>query len=275
MKPGMMMKNTHNPRASRITLMLLMAGLFPAGVLAAWSNPGQDFSGELTLDGEVTSVRNPWAWQVDKSAAGIQVKATTRQARDGDLVWQGLMTARPLLLGKTVLTTPAGREGLAPVVSLGGGQPDFTLTPEGDGVLQVKVPVFTPEATDRVTGSLQFRVETAALIRYVVNGNPVYAGVHNDLAGNGLPGKGQEMTAGRTAQSLCGMFAGEGPVWLCGPSVSVSEVVPLSRFTDNRLRQVEGVYGAQVVGGSGTLRISGSSIPASWKATLPVRIEYR
>lgn len=274
MKSGMM-KSKYRPRASRITLMLLMVSLFPASVLAAWSNAGQDFSGELTLDGEVTSVRNPWTWQVDKSVTGIQVKATTRQARDGGLVWQGLMTDRPLLLGKTVLTTPAGREGLAPVVSLGGGQTDFSLTPEGDGVLQVRVPVYAPEATDRVTGSLQFRVETAALIRYVVNGSPVYAGVHNDLAGNGLPGKGQEMATGRTAQTLCGMFAGEGPVWLCAPSVPVRDLVPLSRFTDNSLRQVEGVYGAQVVGGSGTLRISGSSIPASWKATLPVRIEYR
>ena len=275
MKLRMMTKTKHSQWAPRVTLMLLMAGLFPAGVLAAWSNPGQDFSGELTLDGEVTSVRNPWTWQVDKSAPGIQVKATARQARDGGQVWQGLMTDRPLLLGKTLLTTPAGREGLAPVVSLGGGRTDVVLTPEGDGMLQVNVPVHTPDAPDRVTGSLQFRVETAALIRYVVNGSPVYAGMHNDLAGNGLPGKGQEMATGRTAQALCGMFAGEGPAWLCSPPVSVKEAVPLSRFTDNTLRQVEGVYGAQVVGGSGTLRISGSSIPASWKATLPVRIEYR
>lgn len=275
MKTGMIMKNKRSPRAPRVTLILLLASLFPAGVLAAWSTPGQDFSGELTLDGEVTSVRNPWVWQVDKSAAGIQAKATSRQARDGELVWQGLMTDRPLLLGKTVLTTPAGREGLAPVVSLGGGQTDFVLTPGGDGILQVKVPVFAPEATDSVTGSLQFRVETAALIRYVVNGSPVYAGVHNDFAGNGLPGKGLEMAAGRTAQTLCGMFAGDGPAWLCAPSVPVRDNVPLSRFTDNSLRQVEGVYGAQVVGGSGTLRINGSNIPSSWKATLPVRIEYR
>lgn len=275
MRLRMMMNNKPSPWAPRVTLMLLMAGLFPACVLAVWNNPGQDFNGELTLDGEVTSVRNPWVWQVDKSAPGIQVKATARQARDGDLVWQGLMTDRPLLLGKTVLTTPAGREGIAPVVSLGAGLPDFALTPEGDGILQVNVPVHIPDAPDRVTGSLQFRMETVTLIRYVVNGSPVYAGMHNDLAGNGLPGKGQEMAAGRTAQALCGMFAGEGPAWLCGPTVSVKEVVPLSRFTDNSLRQVEGVYGAQVVGGSGTLRINGGSIPSTWKATLPVRIEYR
>ncbi len=275
MKTGMMMKNTCIPRASRVTLILLLASLFPAGVLAAWSNPGQDFSGELTLDGQVTSVRNPWVWRVDKSMTDIQVKASSRQARDGDLVWTGLMTDRPLLLGKTALTTPAGREGLAPVVSLGSEQTDFFLTPEGDGIQQVKVPVFTPETTGSVSGSLQFRVESAALIRYVVKGSPVYAGVHNDLAGNGLPGKGQAMAAGRTAQTLCGMFAGEGPAWLCAPQMSVRDTVPLSHFTDNRLRQVEGVYGVQVVGGSGTLRLSGNSIPASWKATLPVRIEYR
>ncbi|EDX8061958.1 hypothetical protein C3U68_004679, partial [Salmonella enterica subsp. enterica serovar Java] len=104
MKNGMIMNIQRRFWVPRGTLILLLASLFPAGVLAAWSNPGQDFSGELTLDGEVTSVRNPWAWQVDKSAAGIKVKANTQKSRDGGLVWQGLMTDRPLLLGKTVLT---------------------------------------------------------------------------------------------------------------------------------------------------------------------------
>lgn len=275
MKNGMIMNIQRSIRVPLGTLILLMASLFPAGVLAAWSNPGQNFNGELTLDGEVTSVRNPWAWQVDKSAASIKVKINTQKSRDGGLVWQGLMTDRPLLLGKTVLTTPAGREGLAPMVNLGGGEPDFVLTSEGDGILRITVPVFAPEVTNSVAGSLQFRVTAAALIRYVVKGSPVYAGVHNDFAGNGLPDKGLAMPAGRTAQTLCGMFAGEGPAWLCAPSAPVRDEVPLSHFTHNSLRQVEGVYGAQVVGGSGTLRLSGSSIPASWKATLPVRIEYR
>ncbi|EEB7791994.1 hypothetical protein K3K61_004369 [Salmonella enterica subsp. enterica serovar Mikawasima] len=65
---------------------------------------------------------------------------------------------------------------------MGTGLPDFALTPEGGGILEVNVPVHTLDAPDRVKGSLQFRVETATLIRYVVNGNPVYAGMHNDLA---------------------------------------------------------------------------------------------
>lgn len=45
------------------------------------------------------------------------------------------------------------------------------------------------------------------------------------------------------------MFGGEGPAGL--QTMTVSETTGLSRFSDASLRQVEGVYDAQILAGSG------------------------
>ncbi|ELS8141576.1 fimbrial protein, partial [Escherichia coli] len=47
----------------KVTLFLFAASLLPSCVLA-WNTPGEDFSGELKLEGPVTSTRNPWVWKV-------------------------------------------------------------------------------------------------------------------------------------------------------------------------------------------------------------------
>lgn len=256
-------------------LLLLATSLFFSGTCAAWSEPGQDFSKALTVDGDVTNVRNPWVWRVGASCTDIPVRATTGQMRQGHRAWSGLMPALPLLLGKTVLTSPTGREGLAPDVHFGAGQPDFRATPQGEGVIQIILPVYTPGAPEKTVGSLLFRAETAALIRYMAGGSPVYAGIYSELSGNGLSDRRGAMAARRTAQVLCGMFAGEGPGWVCDPSLNVSDSLALSRFTDGSLHEVDGVYGARIVAGSGELQINARHIPSSWRATLSVRVEYR
>ncbi|EDZ4060307.1 hypothetical protein GRG43_004662, partial [Salmonella enterica] len=110
---------TFIPAFSHLTLLCLLAGSVPAGVLAAWSTPGEDFSGELTLSGPVTSSRNPWSWKLMPSETDMSLRAADRTARNGEQVWSGLLKAQPVLLGKTTLTMPAGREGLAPRVSYG------------------------------------------------------------------------------------------------------------------------------------------------------------
>ena len=254
------------------SLLLFVMSIFPSVVLATWNEQGRDFSGELILEGLVTSVRNPWIWQTGTTHNRYQIKEKP-QGSDV-LMWQGLMSSQPLLIGKTSLVTPAGREGLAPQVSFGSGQSDITLNPAGDGVILVRLPVYSLGDQVPAVGSLQFRMKVVALIRYTVNGASVYAGLYNDLAGNGLPNKGLEMMASRSASELCKIFAGEGPDWLCSSSFIIRESEALSRFTDPSLRYIEGVYGVRTVAGSGTLYIEGKSIPSSWKAALPVSIEY-
>ncbi|ENY2226789.1 fimbrial protein [Salmonella enterica subsp. enterica serovar Chester] len=225
----------------RMTILLLAASLLPSCVLA-WNTPGEDFSGELKLGGPVTSTRNPWVWKVGEGNTQINTKAVS-VLRSGEQVIPVPLPAMTVLLGKTILTTPAGREGLAPQVTYGKETEGFALTWTAPGVL-----------------------------RHVLGDRAEYAGLYDDLQGNGLPAQGQVMPAGQTPGVLQTLFDSEGPVWL--REMTVSSVSGLSRFSDAALRQVDGVYGAQTVADSGELRFKGA-VPSRWHTSLAVSIEYR
>lgn len=97
----------------------------PAFLCTGPNMPGEDFSGELKLEGPVTSTRNPWMWKVGQGYKNLEVK----QSRDARYSGKGIpvaLPAMPVLLGKTTLTTPAGREGLSPRVSYGKGVEGFS-----------------------------------------------------------------------------------------------------------------------------------------------------
>lgn len=111
------------------------------------------------------------------------------------------------------------------------------------------------------TGTFTFRMQAAGVLRHVRDGRAEYAGLYDDLQGNGLPAQEQVMPAGQTPGVLQTLFDGDGPVWL--REMTVSSVSGLSRFSDAALRQVDGVYGAQTVADSGTLRFKGE-VPSRW-----------
>lgn len=254
----------------KVTLFLFAASLLPSCVLA-WNTPGEDFSGELKLDGPVTSTRNPWVWKVGQGNEDLEVKQS-RSVRDGG---EGIripvaLPAMTVLLGKTTLTTSAGREGLSPRVSYGKGTEDFSLVWTAPGVAEVTLPV-TGDNNARA-GTFVFRMQAAGVLRHVKDGQPVYAGVYDDLNVNGLPGESRVMKAGDVPAVLQMMFSGEGPRWL--QDMIVTGATGLSHFSDASLRQVEGVYGARVVAGSGELRLNGT-MPERWRVSMPVSIEYQ
>ncbi|MBB2426609.1 fimbrial protein, partial [Escherichia sp. 11.1597] len=168
----------------KMTLFLFTAGLLPSCVLA-WNTPGEDFSGELKLGGPVTSTRNPWVWKVGQGNEGLEVKQS-RGVRDGGGVPVPL-PAMTVLLGKTTLTTPAGREGLSPRVSYGKGAEGFSLEWTAPGMAEVTLPVSGDNNVR--AGSFVFRMQAVGVLRHVQNGQPVYAGVYDDLNANGLPGE--------------------------------------------------------------------------------------
>lgn len=252
----------------KVMLFLFAASLLPSCVLA-WSTPGEDFSGELKLEGLVTSTRNPWAWKVGQGNEGLEVKQN-HGVRDGG---EGISVALPtmtVLLGKTTLTTPAGREGLSPRVNYGKGTEGFSLIWTAPGMAEVTLPV-TGDNNARA-GSFVFRMQAAGVLRHVKDGQPVYVGVYDDLNGNGLPGEGSAMKASDIPGGLQNMFSGEGPDWL--QTMTVSGYSGVSHFSDALLRQVEGAYGAQTVAGSAELRLNGA-MPERWRVSLPVSIEYQ
>ncbi|HDI4957918.1 TPA: fimbrial protein [Salmonella enterica] len=265
---------TFIPAFSHLPLLCLLAGSVPAGVLAAWSTPGEDFSGDLVLGGPVTSSRNPWSWKLMPGETDMSLRVADGAARNGEQVWSGLLKAQPVLLGKTTLPTPAGREGLAPRVTYSSNTPGTVLNWLSDGEAEVTLPVYDGVTPDALAGHFRFRLRAAMLLRHTEGGQPVYAGVYNDLAGNGLPPQEKVVPTDELAPWLCGLFAGEGPGWLCGSALSVRNILPLTRLTDTGLHKLQGGYGSAIVAGSGELILREGVMPARWKTTLNISIEY-
>ncbi|ELO4939450.1 F4 (K88) fimbria minor subunit FaeI [Escherichia coli] len=252
----------------KVTLFLFAASLLPSCVLA-WNMPGEDFSGVLKLEGPVTSTRNPWVWKVGQGNESLEV-TQSRSFRDGG---QGIPVALPsitVLLGKTILTTPTGREGLSPRVCYGKGTESFSLVWTAPGMAEVTLPV-TGDNNVRA-GTFVFRMQAAGVLRHVRDGQPVYAGMYDDLNANGLPGESTAMKTSDIPGILQKMFCSEGPSWL--QTMTVTATAGLSNFSNATMRQVEGVYGARIVAGSGELRLSGT-MPEHWWVSLPINIEYQ
>lgn len=251
----------------KLTCMLLAASLLPMEGLA-WNTPGQDFSSELNLGGVVTSTRNPWQWQLGEGAGNLD--AASPVSRGNERLIKVAVPALKILLGKTTLTTPAGREGLAPRVIFGRGAEGFSLTWKEPGVSQVTLPIIGDGNLQ--AGTFSFHMTAAALLRRTAGGQALVAGLYDDVNGNGLPEQAWAADPEQTEKLLSKMFAGEGPVWLQG--ASVSGTLGLSQFANADLRQIDGVYGAQMVAGSGELRLKGE-LPPRWQVSLPVSVEYQ
>ena len=248
----------------KVTLFLFAVSLLLASVLA-WNTPGADFSGVLKLEGMVSSARNPWGWEVGQGNENLDVEPQIRRG--------GVTVAMPtitILRGKTILTTPAGREGLSPRVSYGKGEEGFSLVWTDVGIADVTLPVNGDNNVH--AGTFSFRMRAIGVLRHVQNGQPVYASVYNDMNANGLPGE-NGVSCDDNVCYLKKMFRGEGPSWL-NILYELSASVGLSHFSDTTLRQVEGVYGAQTLAGFGKLRLDGA-IPERWRVSLPVSIEYQ
>lgn len=252
----------------KTTLLLLVASLLPTAVLA-WNTPGEDFSGELRLEGPVTSTRNPWVWKV--GAGSRYLDAVWSGASSGaERVIPVSLPTLPVLLGKTAFATPAGREGLSPRVTYGKDAEGFSLAWTGAGIARVTLPVTGDKNV--CAGTFTFSLQAAGVLRHEQNGQAVYTGVRDDLQANGLPGEVLVMSAEQVPGTLQTMFSGEGPAWL--QTMTLSGYTGVSHFSDAALRRIEGVYGAQIMAGNGELRLNGA-VPERWQASLPVSIEYQ
>ncbi|APL06741.1 fimbrial protein [Escherichia coli] len=252
----------------KMSLFLSIISFLPFCVLA-WNTPGEDFSGELKLHGSVTNTRNPWVWKVGQGNKNLEVKYN-RGINSGEQRSLLSLPAQTVVIGKTIMVTPAGHEGLSPRVTYGKGVANFSLVWTEPGIAEVTLPVIG-ENNDRV-GTFVFRMQAVGVLRHVQNGQPIYAGLYDDLNTNGLSDENCVMKVSDISAALQNMFSGEGPSWL--QAMAVTTTVGLSHFSDTSFRQVEGVYGAQTVAGSGELRLNGT-IPGHWRVSLPISIEYQ
>ncbi|SUY95193.1 Fimbrial, major and minor subunit [Citrobacter freundii] len=233
-----------------------------------------EYTGEIIFKGTVTNNRNPWTWKLMNITKDISLSVDKNTANNGDIIWKDLLSEQMILLGKTRMVTPFGHDGLAPRVSYGNSHSEISLTPGNDGIINVTLPFYDAKTAAIPKGTLSFKIRVAMLIRYVDSGIPEYAGVYNDLSGNGLPIKEWVFPVEKSSAFLCALFSEEAPAWLCAQNKSTRNSLPLSQLTHNTLRQIQVVYGAGIVAGSGVLSLQNTDIPKDWKTVLPVNIEY-
>ncbi|HAX5069887.1 TPA: fimbrial protein [Escherichia coli] len=248
--------------------LFLTVSIIPSYVMA-WSSPGEPFSGELKVGGEVKSTRNPWVWKLGVGKDDLTVKTSKDTARTREKVIPLALPELTVLLGKTNFSTPAGREGLAPRITYGGGEKDFSLNWISPGIAEVKLPVKGGDGAQ--IGRLSFKMQAMAVLRHSYSGKHNYINLYDNLNGNGLPGNSHLTPSVKIPGLLEKLFNGEGPHWL--QQVDITESSGMTSFNDSSLRQVEGVYGAQIVPNSVELSLR-EQLPANWQVSLPVNIEY-
>ena len=249
------------------TLILGAACLCSSYTLAQWSPPGYDFNGGINLSGQVTSNRNPWVWQLGRNT---DVPALKEKSRHSDGHWAVPLPASTILLGKTIRTVSSGREGLVPVIRIGKTELGQTLKWIEPGVALVTLPVHDEENQ----GTFTFKIKVNALLKFVSEGQEKYSGLYNDTNGNGFPARDFITPQNQTVTELKKIFITEPPLWL-GKNIFVSDVVGVSKFADSSLRQLDGIYGAEMVPDSGKLQFRSGTLPSQWHVSLPISIEYQ
>lgn len=248
--------------------LLLTVSILPSYVMA-WSSPGEPFSGELKVGGEVKSSRNPWIWKLGGGKDYLTVKTSKVADRNPEKVIPLALPELNVLLGKTNFFSPAGREGLAPRIIYGGGEKDFSLKWISPGLAEVKLSVKGEDGAQ--IGRLSFKMQAMAVLRHSYSGKYNYINLYDNLSGNGLPGNSHLIPSAKIPGILDKLFNGEGPHWL--QQIDITENSGITRFNDSSLRLVEGVYGAQIVPNSVELSLGGK-LHRNWHVSLPVNIEY-
>ncbi|EEY4091235.1 hypothetical protein DFY76_22325 [Escherichia coli] len=252
-----------------VALSLLNTLLYSSFAVAAWSTPGYDFNGGIKFEGNVTNNRNPWEWKI---MGKVFVPALNENARSGENYWHVPVASVTILSGKTSGTSPAGRQGLTPVIRLGKTGDKSKVQWTAPGIATVTLPVYA-EGKEEM-GIFTFKIRAVALMKHVTDGKVNYLSLYNDTAGNGLPDSKNVLEPNQAIGILREIYNSEPLSWL-GNDIVVSEKKSLSAFSDKSFKQVDGVYGAQIVQDSGELTFSTQVVPEKWRVTLPVSIEYQ
>ncbi|MEB0968012.1 hypothetical protein VC899_22895 [Citrobacter braakii] len=254
----------------KIVLLSLLSTFFYCSFAAAnWSTPGHDFNGGLKFEGSVTNNRNPWEWKI---VGKTMVPALNGNKRGGENNWQVPIPSVTILSGKTSRTSPSGRQGLTPVIRFGRTGDENRVQWTAPGIATVTLPVYGEE--QEADGIFTFKIRVAAVMKHVAEGKAEYYSLYNDTVGNGLPDSKYIIEPNHVVGILREVFIAEPLNWLSN-DIMVSEKMSVNAFSDKKFRQVDGAYGAQIVQDSGQLSFSSDAVPAKWRVTLPISIEYQ
>jgi len=253
----------------RVTLSLFNSLLYSSFAIAGWSTPGNDFNGGIKFEGNVTNNRNPWEWKI---MGKVFVPALNENARRGDNYWRVPVSSVTILSGKTSSTSPAGRQGLTPVIRLGKRGDKTKVEWTAPGIATVTLPVYGEEKEER--GIFSFKIRAVALMKHVTDGKVNYHSLYNNTSGNGLPDSNNLLEPSQAIGVLREIYNTEPLSWLSKDAV-VSDKNSINALSDKSFRQVDGAYGAQIVQDSGVLIFTSRVAPDKWRVILPVSIEYQ
>ncbi|WP_270827340.1 hypothetical protein [Aeromonas sp. Y318-1] len=252
--------------------VLVLLGMSTAA-FAQWQEG--DFSAELSWQGSVTQSRNPWMWAQGSLSAPVDLDVT-QAYRAGDLLqWRDLLVQTPLLLGKTERLVPQGRPGIMPVIDYGHGVSGISVVWADNGEARVTMPINGGDGESQQGGTLTFSLRVNAALVSTQEG---VRHSHNAVAGGDSPGNG--MPPARVAQptalaipALRALFGAHAPSWLA-TEVPVGKALPMTALSQAQHQAIGGVYGAEIMAGSGVLSVAVGQVPSRWQVSLPIQITY-
>lgn len=260
------------PNAKSMWSVLVLSVVSSVAV-AQWQEG--DFIGDLNWQGSVTQLSNPWMWAQGSLAAPVELDPTHAQTHDGRIEWRDLLTRTPLLLGKTERLVPKGRPGILPAIQYGHHADGGALLWTNRGEAQLTLPVHgSGSSRSRGKLSLTLRVSAGLVSTQagVRQGFSLVAGA--DAQGNGLPPSGFALPADQILPALRTLFGPQAPSWLTSEVVIGGETT-LSTMANPAHHAIGGLYGAEVVAGSGRLSFAQEQLPERWQVSLPIQITYR
>lgn len=260
------------PNAKNMWSVLVLSAI--SGVAGAQWQEG-DFSGDLNWQGTVSQSRNPWVWAQGTLTAPVELDLTQSQTRDGRIEWRNLLAQAPLLMGKTEQLVPKGRPGILPAIQYGNEVDGVALQWSNRGEAQLTLPLKGEDAS-RQHGhlSLVLRVN-AALVSTHAKARHVYSVVAGaDEQGNGIPPAGLAQPSDQVLPALRALFGLHAPAWLTSDVATGGEIT-LATIANPAHHALGGLYGAEIVAGSGVLSVAAGQVPSHWQVSLPIQITYR
>lgn len=259
------------PNAKKMWSVLVLSAV--SGVAGAQWQEGE-FSGDLNWQGTVTQSRNPWVWAQGALTAPVELDLTQSQSRDGRIEWRNLLTQTPLLLGKTEQLVPQGRPGILPTIQYGHDVAGMELLWTNRGEAQLTLPVQGGDGSRRGELSVMLRINAGLVSTHagVRQGFSLAAGA--DEPGNGLPPAGFALPTDQILPALRTLFGPHAPAWLAS-EVAMGGETTLATLTNPAHHAIGGLYGAEIVAGSGILSFAKGTLPEQWQVQLPIQITYR
>ncbi|EFR2206996.1 hypothetical protein HZM62_004127 [Salmonella enterica] len=254
------------------SVLVIFCACLNSVALGQWQEG--DVTGEVNWTGTVTQFKNPWLWSQGNINERLHLSYDKAEKISGFYHWNELLSDSIVLLGKTNTLIPAGRPGILPVITYGDNGNENKIDWTSGGIVKITVKVHDDDLNSDGLLTFSIRVNSIMVsgVEGIRRGYSVYA--DSSELNNGFPTKSSVASFSDSLSQIKSVFANDLPSWFndnisSGGSKSINDIM----YFQNTAMGV--IYSAQIVGKSGVLTFSESSVPKNWHFTLPINITYR